>query len=827
MPAERSPSLRRLALSVAALAASSSVLADARLGPELGERLLTALPTDELEIVISYGHSGPLTDAQLADLRALGIERGVTMRSLPIAGALATPDEIRALAARDDVVSIHLNRPLRWFNREAAQLTGAARVNERPQEFWRALPYSGHGVTVVVNDSGIDATHPDLKLGQNVVENVQGLTNLAAWDAMLPVSWTEGQPNTDLGSGHGTHCAGTVGGTGAASGGDLRGAAPGADIVGYGSGAVLLILDAVGGIDYAVTHQFSFDHPIRVVSNSWGSSGKFDPTDPVSIATYEAYKRGIINVFAAGNDGSGEDTHNPYAQAPWVISVGASEKDAVLTGFSSRGKRGESGSFTMPDGRQWTYYNEPTIVAPGVDIISTRALSGALPLLASEQDAAMIEPALLPYYTVMSGTSMATPHVAGIIALMLEANPELTPSQVRDIIERTATNMTGRLEWEAGAGHVNAYAAVAMSAGLRSDYGDTVNALNTFHSNAKLTAGDTLPFALTYLPVGEEEVVQFEVGEQTAWVAARATVDTNTVALSLVDPDGNRYGSAIALPLLGSTVVAGGPGKPGTWTLRARGIGTVSGVSLDPAGVTNGVALPGTVSGQISFLDSDGYDGLDDIGTHPARGAIEHAVSYRLVDGKSDRKFRPDQVLKRSELAQYLLMGASVRQSLPLDGVPSFGDLSSGNEAYAFAESAVATAAPLRDLSQAQHGVMRLIDGQFRPNDQATRLDVAHALVQALGLQAEAQAFTGTVSVQYGDQRIALQDSSAIPAELRGYVQLALDAGVINARFTLTQGPFDLSPTLQAWFDPTTGITRAGYAVAAGRFMQQFLLATD
>src|SRR3546814_4390854 len=61
----------------------------------------------------------------------------------------------------------------------------------------------------------------------------------------------------------------------------------------------------------------------------------------------------------------------------------------------------------------------------------------------------------------MSGTSMATPHVAGIIALMLEANPNLTPAQVTDILERTSTNMTGRLAWEAGTGHVNAYAAVA------------------------------------------------------------------------------------------------------------------------------------------------------------------------------------------------------------------------------------------------------------------------------------------------------------------------------------------------------------------------------
>src|SRR5207342_2385147 len=245
-------------------------------------------------------------------------------------------------------------------------------------------------------------------------------------DTMLPITYTEGVPQTDLGSGHGTHCAGIIGGTGAKSNGRYRGVAPGADLVGYGSGAVLQVLDAVGGLDYAVTNQNSFRSPVRVISNSWGSSGKFDPLNPVSISTYEAYKRGIVSVFAAGNDGPGEDTHNPYAQAPWVISVAAGEKNGRLTDFSSRGKRFEKGTFSTTDGKSWTYYNEPTITATGVDVISTRDPNGALPPLAAEQDAATLPAAYLPFYTVMSGTSMATPHMAGIIALMLEANPNLT-----------------------------------------------------------------------------------------------------------------------------------------------------------------------------------------------------------------------------------------------------------------------------------------------------------------------------------------------------------------------------------------------------------------
>jgi serine protease AprX len=818
----------RLSAVAAGLLCSGIALGEARMDPKLVQKIAAAAPTDELQVVISYRQSGPITAAELAVLKQLGITRGVTMRTLPIAGALATPAEIQALAKRDEVASIYFNAPLRYFDKEASQLSGAARTVENPGDYGRSIPFSGAGVTVVVNDSGIDATHSDLKFGNHVVQNTQGATNLAAYDTMLPITYAEGIPNTDWGSGHGTHCAGIVGGTGAMSNGLYRGVAPGADLVGYGSGAVLFILDAVGGLDYAATNQFSYQSPVRVVSNSWGSSGKFDPLDPVTIATYELYHRGIVTVFAAGNEGPGEDTHNPYAQAPWVISVGASEKDAVLTSFSSRGKRGESGTFTMPDGKQWTYFNQPTIVAPGVDIVSTRDLAGALPPLEAQHDAETLPAAYLPFYTHMSGTSMATPHVAGIVALMFEANPQLTPAEVKDILERTATNMTGRLEWEAGAGHVNAYTAVAEAAKLRSDFGATVNALREFHSNALLVPGPApVPFSIDFAPVGTVEEQSFTVGSDIAWVAARATVDANTVAIVLTDPDGIKYGSAIALPVLGDTVTTGAPGKAGTWKVTVRGIGSVSGTDVDPLNVTNGYAAPGTIDGEITFLKSGGYTGMSDVAGHAARQAIEFAVANRLVDGYSDSRFRPDAYLRRGELAQYLLMGTSVRQYLPFDGKPTIHDMATSNFAYPFAESAVATGAALRDLGGKQDGVMGMLAGNFRPNDYVTRVSLAYSLVQSMGLQSEARAFDGQLTAFYDGKRIPIDDAGSIAPSLRGYVQLALDRGLINARFSLTQAPYDLAPTLHAWFDPSKTITRADYAVAAGRYLASYRSAED
>ena len=836
----RSPArtfLLRLSALSAGMLASGMALAAAQLDPQLLAKMAAASATDELQVVVSYTQSGPVTAAQVEALKRLGIERGVTMRTLPIAGALATPAEIRALAERDDVASIYWNAPLRYFNKEQREMSGAARVVENQADFRRAIPYSGAGVAVMVNDSGVDATHEDLKFGTHVVQNVLGPQNILAELAaevapgFVPMTYLENQPNTDLGSGHGTHCAGTIGGTGQRSGGLYRGVAPGAKLVGYGSGAVLFILDAVGGLDYAATNQFSFSAPIRVTSNSWGSSGKFDPLNPVNISTYQLYKRGIVSVFAAGNDGPGEDTHNPYAQAPWVISVGAGEKDGVLTGFSSRGKRGESGTFTMPDGQTWTYYNQPTVVATGVDIISTRTTGGSLHYLSAEQDAANLAPAHLPFYSHMSGTSMATPHVSGIVALMLEANPNLTPDQVKDILERTATNMTGRLAWEAGAGHVNAYAATAEAAGIRAGWGSTVNSLLSFHANATLLP-ETAPttYTIDFTPVGTVQSQSFQVADNVSWVKASAQT-LSTVAIVLTDPDGNRYSSSIGLPVPaagnGGSITTGAPGKPGTWTVTVRGIGSLSGTSLDPLRVTNGYAAPGPVDVNVSYLLSGGYTGMGDVANHPQRQAIEFAVSNRLVDGYSDKQFRPDATLKRSELAQYLLMGANVRQALPFNGLSSFSDLSPSDPRAAYAEAAVARGAPLRDLTHLQEGVMGKVGTAFRPNDGVTRVSLAYSLVQAMGLQAQAQAFSGELTAFYDGRRIPVADAASIPLSLRGYVQQALDLGIINARFTVTQGPFDLQPTVQAWFDPGKTVTRAGYAVFAGRYLEAYQSAED
>ncbi|MDQ0862069.1 S-layer homology domain-containing protein [Bacillus sp. V2I10] len=211
---------------------------------------------------------------------------------------------------------------------------------------------------------------------------------------------------------------------------------------------------------------------------------------------------------------------------------------------------------------------------------------------------------------------------------------------------------------------------------------------------------------------------------------------------------------------------------------------------------------------------------MNDITGHPAADAIKMGVSERLFDGYSTGAFKPDALLTRMELAKYLVMGAEIRQSLPV--TKSFSDVVSSD--LAFVEAAAATGAALRDQQQIQKGViLPKADGKFAPKDGVTRVELAYSLVQALGLQKEAETFNGQLTVQYNDERIAIEDAAEIPAHLKGYVQLALDLNILNAKFAVTQGPYDLKPMVNATFSPLVKNTRGDFSVAMSRYYNAFL----
>jgi serine protease AprX len=415
-----------LAAALAVCAGAAPAQLPAYLDPLLGG----VTPGAPLRAVLTFDHYPRA--AELLAIRAAGL-RARAFRALPMVAVQGSRLQLQGLPALPGLRAIHLDRRLDYFLDESVPLVGAPRA-------WGELGVTGRGITVAVIDSGIDALHRDLPYGAKVIQNVKLAPDLLGTGPLV----LEGLANTDTTSGHGTHVASTAAGTGAALGGKYRGVAPGAKLVGVGAGEALFILTALEAFDWVLQNRLKYG--IRVISNSWGASGAFDARDPVNVASRLAHDSGLVVVFAAGNDGPDANTLNPYCVAPWVICVAAGHKDgATLAAFSSRGIAGDA-------------LYQPTLTAPGVDIAAARATTGivtstffAVDLVNLGADAA--------YYAAASGTSMATPHVSGTVALMLEANPALTPDEVKAILQSTARPMD-YAPHEAGAGFLDAFAAV-------------------------------------------------------------------------------------------------------------------------------------------------------------------------------------------------------------------------------------------------------------------------------------------------------------------------------------------------------------------------------
>ncbi|MBD1397751.1 S8 family serine peptidase [Pontibacter sp. JH31] len=769
--------------------------------------------TKLVQVVVTFKGEGAPSLLDLTALTQAGITKGLTLKSLPIAGVLATGLQVEALAKSSRVLSLYLNESLQYENNTGTALTGVDKLRKEPLFTSRngGFPVSGKGIGVLVNDSGVDGTHPDLQFGKNLKQNVTAATNLNSISGILPYTPIENVPNTDATGGHGTHVAGIVGGTGQASKGLYEGVAPGAGLVGYGSGAALLLLDVLSGFDYAITNQARYN--IRVITNSFGTTSdtgtEVNPADPITLATKRCVDRNIVVVFSAGNSGPGSGTMTgQYKKAPWVIAVAAGDKSGRLASFSSRGIKGKGGSFTL-DGQAFTWEDRPTVTSPGVDIIAARVIA-PVSSLSAQKDAAELEPAHVPYYTHMSGTSMAAPHVAGIVALLLEANPTLTPYQVKAILQQTATNIPNREKWEVGAGYVNAFAAVDRAYRATAPYGSTLNMNRVFNSGVNANTL-TENFVINYNPATTAtNTYTFNVAAGTTSIEAKIRTTGlngetgNPVSLSLVSPSGaeTRSGIPALFALSYDRGVAVASPQAGTWTVRISGL--------------NGVAFPEQINGVINMMTAAGTTGLADIAGHPAEASIKMAVSARLMDGLNGGGFKPNELLKRIDMADYLVMGEAIRQYLPVDGSYTLTDVKDRN---LIAESVTARGAAQRDKGHQQNGIMLATSsGKFSPNGKVSRADVAYSLVQALGLQEFALQRNGkTPTVELNGTSYPIEDAATIPAGLEGYVSVALELNIINAFFSVTQGPYDLQPVLHATFKPLQDLTRADFAVIITR----------
>jgi len=473
--------IKALAVAIVTIAASVSAIAAPSIDSLLAARI-NASPLSLTPVVITFDHS--VTSSDFLMLQSLGILGGRYTKALPIVLTSINRTQFTALKAKPGVRSLYANRTFRLLDLEGRTITGIENLIRDGQvtALNNGLPVTGRNIGVSYIDTGIDATHPDLQLGQNVIQNVYYATADLPVEppaGFLPVVPVENVPITDVEGGHGTFGAGVTAGTGVASAGLYKGMAPGAKLVAIraGNDVGLTTFAIVQAMDYTLVNQYRYN--IRVCNNSWGTTladNPYDPNDPINTATRMMHDRNITVVFAAGNDGDAPNMINPFSVAPWVISVAAGEKQGLGTpaGFSSRGNDNGTGSDTagQPADPAVAPNLRPDITGSGVDIKSTRSkapgvtnIAGTLPVFVGANDLSTIPPAYLPYYTTSQGTSFSTPQVSGIVALMLEANPLLTPDQVVTLLRQTATPMPYE-ERVVGAGYVDAHNAVRAAMSL-------------------------------------------------------------------------------------------------------------------------------------------------------------------------------------------------------------------------------------------------------------------------------------------------------------------------------------------------------------------------
>jgi hypothetical protein len=356
-----------------------------------------------LPLIIDYDHTPGEEEIRILEL-AVDYQHAWELPQIDALAGRVPLKNILELIEISGVVMIELDGILEVSNADAAEGHG---VFDAHQE----TGYDGSGTTVAIIDTGIDAKHASLDDLDDDMSTYDPKV-IAFYDVTTEanVVVTNGTTEAYDDNGHGSHCAGTTAGTGAPHY-DHVGMAPGAKLVGVkvldagGSGSFSGVM---GGMQWTIDLRYEFN--IRAASMSLGGPGAIEWTsseeDSVNRMANEMVRSGVALFIAAGNSALSAQIGTP-GSAEDVITVGALDKDTKIAVYSSQGPTEE--------GRI-----KPNIAYMGSNIMSVDANSG-------------------DGYVGLSGTSMATPGAAGVAALMYQANPDLSPFDIRNILQETAT----------------------------------------------------------------------------------------------------------------------------------------------------------------------------------------------------------------------------------------------------------------------------------------------------------------------------------------------------------------------------------------------------
>ena len=414
-------------------------------------------------------HGTDLAAARAA-VGATGMRTVTEFEKIGVVVAEGTAAQIEAARTQPGVTYLEGNTPIAFTQETSNTATrGAEAVRTLTGADGSAL--DGSGVSVAVIDSGVDPTHPYLRNEDGSSAVVANLKSLCLVEADIGPDCVVRVPNavdtdTVSGGGHGMHVSGIVAGrpTPLTDGGRLQGAAPGASVVSLSTGAVLLIVGANSALDWVLeNHEAPCGEgvpaaacpPIKVTNNSYGpvGGGEFDPNSATVKLQRALAAEGVVTVWAAGNDGgdgSGSLT-NPSGQDPTggIISVASyydrdtGTRDGVVSDYSSRG--------AASDPSTW-----PDISAPGENI--TSSCRPTMPICSTGFDPRN-GPALtdVATFNTISGTSMAAPHIAGIVAQLFEADPTATPAEIEAALKSTAHRFPDGAAYRSVSGYTTSF----------------------------------------------------------------------------------------------------------------------------------------------------------------------------------------------------------------------------------------------------------------------------------------------------------------------------------------------------------------------------------
>ncbi|HEX2032453.1 MAG TPA: S8 family serine peptidase [Actinomycetota bacterium] len=433
--------------------------------PSLGSSAASPAPVDPVVLrtdgrqsaLVHVRAGAPLAEG-LEAARDAGLAMGTAYPEIGVFVAYGTSQGFVDVAGSPVVERIEANRRLDLLTNTSHIATRGQQVLDGAVTLPDGTRIDGSGVGVAVVDSGVDGTHPDLvdRMGGNVriycavpgTLIAIGISGFGFSECRAPATKTvvEMQDTDTPGAGgHGTHVAGIAAGDGTASAARFHGAAPGATLYGVGVGTTLFVENALDGLRWVLENHDRVDPAIRVVNNSWGGGpGSGDENNilqgAISKMQNALIAEGVTVVFAAGNTGGNGSNQQTTAQCalptPGNICVASYDdrntgtRDGAVSSFSSRGRADTPATW-------------PDVSAPGSFIISTCRYT--LPVCWVHAGQQLQPPNA---YSQLSGTSMAAPHLAGIIAQLYQANPALTPAQVEDILEDTAYKFAAGAEYE-------------------------------------------------------------------------------------------------------------------------------------------------------------------------------------------------------------------------------------------------------------------------------------------------------------------------------------------------------------------------------------------